>query len=60
MKGVVTVAEVNCDEQGKLCRQEGVEGYPTLHLYNGGSRVDYKGPRKLESMENFARKAVAT
>ncbi|KIO27085.1 hypothetical protein M407DRAFT_194282 [Tulasnella calospora MUT 4182] len=59
MKGVANIAEVNCDEQGKLCRQEGVEGYPTLYLYNAGSRVDYKGPRKLESMENFARKAVS-
>ncbi|KAG8988731.1 hypothetical protein FRB90_002558 [Tulasnella sp. 427] len=58
MKGVVNVAEVNCDEEGKLCRQQGVEGYPTLYLYNAGSRVDYKGPRKLDSMENFVRKAV--
>ena len=60
MKNVINIAEVNCDENGKLCRQEGIEGYPMLYLYNAGHKVDYRGARKLDPMESYVRKAVST
>lgn len=60
MKNVINIAEVNCDENGKLCKQEGIEGYPMLYLYNAGRKVDYRGARKLDPMESYVRKAVST
>ncbi|KAG8995766.1 hypothetical protein FRB94_011656 [Tulasnella sp. JGI-2019a] len=59
LKGVVNVAEVNCDNDATLCRKEGVEGYPMIFLYHGGNKREYRGPRKLESMEAFAKKGTA-
>ncbi|KAG8900294.1 hypothetical protein FRB99_006135 [Tulasnella sp. 403] len=59
LKGVMNVAEVNCDDNGSLCKQEGVDGYPMLYLYNAGQKVDYRGSRKLDSMDSFARKAIS-
>lgn len=32
LKEVVNVAEVNCDVHGNLCRDAGIEGYPTVAL----------------------------
>lgn len=32
LKGVVNVAEVNCDVHGPVCRNAGIEGYPTVVL----------------------------
>ncbi|KAG8883171.1 hypothetical protein FRB97_007106 [Tulasnella sp. 331] len=59
MKGVMNIAEVNCDNNAALCRKEGIEGYPMLFIYDGGNKVEYRAPRKLEPMEAFARKATA-
>ena len=33
MKGVLNVADVDCEENGELCRREGVDGYPMIFLY---------------------------
>ncbi len=54
----MNVAEVNCDENSSLCRQEGIEGYPMLYIYNNGRKVEYRGSRKLEALEKYAKKAV--
>lgn len=32
LKGVVNVAEINCDAHGSVCRNAGIEGYPTVVL----------------------------
>jgi len=32
LKDVVNVAEVNCDAHGAVCRNAGIEGYPTVAL----------------------------
>lgn len=60
LKGVANVAEVNCDDNSALCRNMKVEGYPTLILFNAGSKVDYRGSRKLDAMETYAKKATST
>ena len=60
LKGVLNVAEVNCDENGRLCKREGINGYPMLFLYNAGHKAEYRGSRKIEALESFARKAVNT
>ncbi|KIM20922.1 hypothetical protein M408DRAFT_118006 [Serendipita vermifera MAFF 305830] len=59
LKGVVNVAEVNCDIHGSLCRNVGIEGYPTVIFYLNGRKVDYTGRKALDAMATFARKAVA-
>lgn len=62
MKGRLTIAEIDCEAHGSLCKAQGVQGYPTLAFFNGGSgshKTEYNGGRKLEQLKNFAEKAVA-
>ena len=33
MKGILNVVEVDCEENGELCRRETVDGYPMIFLY---------------------------
>ena len=40
---------VNCIEERALCDQLDVSSYPTIRLYEGGSLVRYRGPRKEDS-----------
>lgn len=58
-KGKVNIAEVNCDEHGALCKSQGVDGYPMLFFYNAGQKVDFRGGRKIEPLEQFVLRAVA-
>ncbi|KAB5592742.1 Protein disulfide isomerase [Ceratobasidium theobromae] len=58
-KGRVNIAEVNCEEHGALCRSQGVDGYPMLFFYNTGQKVDFRGGRKIEPLEQFVLRAVA-
>ncbi|PVF99148.1 thioredoxin-domain-containing protein [Serendipita vermifera] len=59
LKGIVNVAEVNCDQFGSVCSNVGIEGYPTLVFYLNGKKIDYTGSKTLPAMETFVRKAVA-
>ncbi|KIM20091.1 hypothetical protein M408DRAFT_13179 [Serendipita vermifera MAFF 305830] len=59
LKGMVNVAEVNCDVHENLCRNVGIEGYPTGIFYLNGRKVDYAGRKALDAMSTFARKAFA-
>lgn len=58
MRGKLTIAEVNCEEQGALCRSQGVTGYPMLYYYPSGkdTKMEYTGGRKLEQLIAFAEK----
>ena len=58
-KGKVTIAEVNCDDHGALCKSQGVDGYPMLFFYNAGQKVDFRGGRKIEPLEQFILRAVS-
>lgn len=64
MKGKLNVAEVNCEVYKDICKAQGVQGYPTLNYYTGGSganlhKMEYSGGRRLDQMQNFAEMAVA-
>ncbi|KAG8740625.1 hypothetical protein FRC10_004083 [Ceratobasidium sp. 414] len=58
-KGRATIAEVDCDQYGNLCKSQGVDGYPMLFFYYAGQKLDFRGPRKLEPLEQFVMRAVS-
>lgn len=41
MKGIVNIAQVDCEAHGAVCRAENIEGYPTLALYVVSSYEKY-------------------
>ena len=60
----LNVAEINCEAYKDICKREGVQGYPTLFYYTGGSgtgkhKTEYTGGRKPEQMRAFVEKAIA-
>lgn len=60
LKNKVNIVEVNCDvtDNKPKCREQGIQGYPTLLFYQGGERVEYRGERSLAALESFATKAA--
>jgi len=58
MKGKLNIAEVNCDANSQLCKDMGVNGYPTLQLFRGSGAVEYQGLRGLGDLLKYAEKAV--
>ncbi|KAK2560052.1 Thioredoxin domain-containing protein 5 [Acropora cervicornis] len=49
------IAKVDCTEEEQLCRSLGIPAYPTLILFSKGiQKQEYKGPRDLNSLYNFA------
>jgi protein disulfide-isomerase len=58
MKGQLNIGEVNCDAESHLCRDARVKGYPTIHFFRGGERVEYDGLRGLGDLLSFAKKAL--
>ncbi|KAF1913245.1 thioredoxin-like protein [Ampelomyces quisqualis] len=59
MKGNLNIGEVNCDAEKKLCKQAGVQGYPTMLLFRGGERVEYDGLRGIGDLLSYADKVAA-
>lgn len=53
----IDVVDLKCDkddENGKICRDQGVEAYPTIKLHKkDGSTVEYNGNRDLDSFKSF-------
>jgi len=44
------LAKIDCTEEADLCRDQGVEGYPTLKVFRGSDNVSpYTGQRKAEA-----------
>ncbi|KAM0137355.1 hypothetical protein ACHAP3_004162 [Botrytis cinerea] len=58
MKGKLNIGEVNCEAESRLCKDVHVRGYPTIHFFRGGERVEYEGLRGLGDFVTFANKAV--
>jgi thioredoxin domain-containing protein 5 len=60
MRHKMTIAEVNCEDHGSLCKKQGVEGYPALFFYPGpgAEKTEYMGGRKIEQLSAFADKAT--
>lgn len=58
LKGKLNVGEVNCDLESRLCKDVRVKGYPTIHFFRGGERVEYDGLRGLGDLVSYAKKAL--
>jgi thioredoxin domain-containing protein 5 len=60
MQNKLTIAQVNCDDHGALCKSYEVQGYPSLlYLGEGGLTSVYNGGRKLDQLKAFSEKASA-
>jgi protein disulfide-isomerase-like protein len=46
----VFVADVNCSDQDELCKENSVQGYPTIKVYKDGTVTDYTGGRTVEDL----------
>jgi protein disulfide-isomerase len=58
MKGRLNIGEVNCDAESRLCKDVRVRGYPTIHFFKGGERVEYDGLRGLGDFIHYSEKAL--
>lgn len=64
MQDKVTIAEVNCDDHSSLCKEQGIQGYPSLVWFAAGDapsgKSEYNGGRKFDALKAFAEKAAAS
>ena len=58
LQGKLNVGEVNCEHEVRLCKDVRIKGYPTIHYFRGGERVEYDGLRGLGDLVSFAKKAL--
>lgn len=58
LKDKLNVGEVNCEKERRLCKDVGVKGYPTIHFFRGGERVEYDGLRGLGDFLSYTSKAL--
>merc|ERR1719508_502699 len=61
----VVIAHVYCtaadNTNRPLCDAQGVNGFPTLHIYKDGVKAEeYNGKRDLAELEKFVEKHLAT
>jgi len=50
------VVMINCDDHKEFASKAGIQGFPTLRLYNNpkaNKYVDYEGPRTAEAIESY-------
>ncbi|MCJ1312930.1 hypothetical protein MMC25_006606 [Agyrium rufum] len=58
MEGKLNVGDVNCDVEVRLCKDVRIRGFPTMHYFRGGERVEYTGLRGLGDLVSYAKKAL--
>ncbi|XP_019934921.2 protein disulfide-isomerase A3 [Paralichthys olivaceus] len=57
LKGIVSVAKVDCTTSSNTCSKYGVSGYPTLKIFRDGEESGpYDGPRTADGIVNFLKK----
>jgi len=50
----IPLAKIDCTEEAELCKDNGVEGYPTLKVFRGPNNVSpYTGQRKAQAYVSF-------
>ena len=59
MKGKLSIGEVDCDANNRLCKDVGVKGYPSILFFRGSERTEYNGMRGLGDFIDYANNAVA-
>jgi protein disulfide-isomerase-like protein len=53
IKGV-TISKINADEDNDKVKEAGVDGFPTIILYNKGKKTVYSGARTAEAISKWA------
>ncbi|XP_026875534.2 protein disulfide isomerase family A, member 8 [Electrophorus electricus] len=57
LKGIVTLAKVDCTANTEICGRYGVSGYPTLKIFkNGEESSAYDGPRSADGIVDHMKK----
>lgn len=49
----VSIKDIDCDKQKKLCKKFNIQKYPTLIRVKNGKKVQYDGERVLASFIKF-------
>lgn len=54
----IVIARVDCTQEGDLCNQENIHGYPTIKIYNSNDNqgTEYEGPKDFSSLVELLRK----
>jgi len=52
------VADVDCTVEEELCREQGVEGYPTIKFGDPNNLEDYQGGREFDDLQTFAKEKL--
>jgi thioredoxin-like negative regulator of GroEL len=50
------VVMINCDDHKEFASKAGIQGFPTLRLYNNpkaNKYLDYEGPRTAEAIDSY-------
>ncbi|XP_065148039.1 protein disulfide-isomerase A3 [Paramisgurnus dabryanus] len=57
LKGIVSLAKVDCTANSNVCGKYGVSGYPTLKIFRGGEDSGgYDGPRTADGIVSHLKK----
>jgi len=54
------IAKVECTESEDVCKDQNLQGYPTIYLFNNGERKEEAEERSPEYLMKFAQKAIDT
>ncbi|UPK97327.1 hypothetical protein LCI18_008262 [Fusarium solani-melongenae] len=58
MQGKLSIGEVNCEADHKLCKEMGVSAFPTILFMQGNERAEYKGLRGVGDFVEYAEGAL--
>ena len=50
----IWITKVDADANSEQAQVHGIQGFPTIKVFNGGKVSEYKGGRDMQSIESFA------